>query len=193
MAQSPNSDVDRALATFSASPMQYRSFEDPHRAIADPNQTAPSALEFPLLCEALPEVVQFPIPAVIPAMPLEPLEFDRKGPSPASPDLKGTETSGAGTSTIRNANETQSDTVTLAGKETEATAKYPVRSLTSPIPQRDFMRQVPKRKMTAVLPGDGQMPRTALDAVFRTLRAAGPVREKPSAGPSGLQDIFSLL
>jgi len=187
----PNSDVDRAMATFTATPMPYHSFANTPAAPVGLDQAALPSGDFPLLVAALPEVTEFPMPHSAdrtigrehpgnrPAA--TPMQTETKGPAAHQPAMAPASFKVQTFAAI--------PTPEQAGLATRPTVPLAVNTR---FPQ-SMAPVVPKQHAVAPLLADTHTQRTPMSAVFRTLLAVGSSHEKRTELPSGLQNLFNLL
>jgi hypothetical protein len=184
LAQDSNDDVDRAMATFTASGIPYRTFAG---AVAAPAQAehesndATSTVSlaastrtdaFPLLTAALPEVTQFPMPHqfvarnTAPAPPPTPAPRESE-PSP-NPETRPPALNQIDSSAVR---------------RSPAVFNVPVRQTHEPR----------KLKPNITAPNASADRTTPLASVFHTLQVANPARQDRTAPHSQLQTILKRL
>jgi hypothetical protein len=193
--QDPNSDVDRAVAAFGASPMPYRTFGDVPTAPAGPDKAAERVVDFPLLLAALPEVAQLRIPNALDAgtpkpdnsekpyaASFEPVKTRGKAPGTEAPTL------------VPHKLEVQTSPRTAAPEQARRIRKRAVESSVNSPVQRDGAPSLTVLHRAAPRFTAAQIHRTPLDEVFRTLGAAAwPWQDKRAEIHTELQNMFRLL
>jgi hypothetical protein len=198
--QDPNTDVDRAMAALSASPMPYRTFPDMTASPLGKDQSPRRAVDFPLLVSALPEVAQFPIPNSSAGRTLAPKDVESP-PVAGHPPVPQHEPAEAALARARTrAPEIPSEARTVQPKtrpQTHESMGAPASFAPAPPLNPPFRPSVSPmssrpRAVTRPLTGANE-PSTPLAVVFRILRAGEAHVGGRNEVQTGLHNMFRYL